>query len=256
MRPGFSEFSYGFAVTNELAEVFRPSMRMAPIFPSLRQEGAPDGGYDVELNLPGFPLFLQFKVSECMTRATAGEAGWVPIPYYRFAVRCGGSPNQHNLLVELEMQRCNVFYVAPGLSNKVDFDLSFRRRIVAARSLWVPPSAIGQIQDHEQHCVVFSDLSPDAYFCSHPRKITVFRLESLREKLLVDLHERSIPLAETLHDLDNAMRGLTERAESAYLGAESIERNVPEKYDLLTRLAWMSATLCDCSLLIVQPRDD
>ena len=253
MRPDFSEFSYGFAVTNELTEFLKPSMRVAPIFPSLRQEGAPGGGYDVELDVPGFPLFLQFKVSECMTRSTAREAGWVPIPFYRFAIRCVGALNQHNMLVDLEMQRGNVFYVTSGLSNKVDFDLSFRRRIVAARSLWVPPSAIGQIRDHEQHCVVFSDLSPDNYFFSHPRKIIAFRLENLREKLLVDLHEHSMPLDETLHALDNTMRGLAERAESAYLGAESIEQNVPEKYDLLSRLAWMSAAVCDCALLIVQP---
>ena len=228
-------------------------MRAAPIFPSLRQEGAPDGGYDVELNFPGFPLFLQFKVSEYMTRNSAREAGWVPIPFYRFAIRCIGDLNQHNMLVNLEKRRGTVFYVASGLRNKVDFDLSFCRRIVADRSLWVPPSAIGQIPDQDQHRVVFFDLSPDTYFFSNPRKISAFRLESLREKLLVDLHERSRPLEETLHDLDNTMRGLAERAESAYLGAESIEQNVPEKYDLLSRLAWMSAALCDCALLIVQP---
>ena len=228
-------------------------MRAAPIFPSLRQEGALGGGYDVELNLPGLPLFLQFKVSECMTRSTAREAGWVPIPFYRFAIRCIGDPNQHNMLVDLEKRRGTVFYVASGLRNKVDFDLSFCRRIVADRSLWVPPSAIGQIRDQDRHCVVFSDFSPDTYFFSHPRKITAFRLESLREKLLVDLHERSMPLEETLLDLDNTMRGLAERDESAYIGVEPIERNVPEKYDLLSRLAWMSAALFDCALLIVQP---
>ena len=62
-----------------------------------------------------------------------------------------------------------------------------------------------------------------------------------------------MPLEETLHDLENTMRGLAERDESAYIGAESIERNVPEKYDRLSRLAWISAALFDCALLIVQP---
>ena len=60
MRPGFSEFSYGFALMHELVEAWRPLMRVAPMFPSLRQEGSPDGGYDVQLDSPLLAAVLRF----------------------------------------------------------------------------------------------------------------------------------------------------------------------------------------------------
>jgi len=45
----------------------------APIFPSLIEEGKAGGGYDVKLDWPFAPLYLQFKRSECMTRRSARE---------------------------------------------------------------------------------------------------------------------------------------------------------------------------------------
>ena len=61
MESTFSEFSYGFALTQELASGRFGSLVAAPVCPSLIQEGQPGGGYDVKLPLIGAPLFLQFK---------------------------------------------------------------------------------------------------------------------------------------------------------------------------------------------------
>ena len=59
MTPEFSEFTYGFALTNEILSW--ESLRTVPIFPSLIEEGKKGGGYDVRIDIPAVPLFLQFK---------------------------------------------------------------------------------------------------------------------------------------------------------------------------------------------------
>lgn len=65
MKPDISEFSYGFALTNELIDRYRLRSAGAPEFPSPYKEGK-SGGYDVKL--VGIPVFLQFKVSDCMVK--------------------------------------------------------------------------------------------------------------------------------------------------------------------------------------------
>lgn len=65
MKAQFSEFSYGFTLTHELAKLSRNKLRAAPEFPSLLEEGKAGGGYDVRLTY-GRPLLLQFKLSEFM----------------------------------------------------------------------------------------------------------------------------------------------------------------------------------------------
>lgn len=70
MRPWFSEFSYGYAVTEDIVRSSGP-LKAAPAFPSLQEEGS-RGGFDVKLDLPASPLFLQFKLSDCMVRVELG----------------------------------------------------------------------------------------------------------------------------------------------------------------------------------------
>ena len=73
MKPNISEFSFGYALTSELIHWYGMPITAAPIFPSTYQEGQAGGGYDVMLNQPGLPLFLQYKLSHCMVRSNAQE---------------------------------------------------------------------------------------------------------------------------------------------------------------------------------------
>ena len=83
MRPNISEFSYGFAITSELVQA-PGAVTAAPVFPSLRAEGQPGGGWDVRLDRPGVPRFLQFKPCDQMTRGTCREAlEGFNVPCYR-----------------------------------------------------------------------------------------------------------------------------------------------------------------------------
>lgn len=70
MHPDFSEFSYGYAVTEELATKNNARVIAAPRFPSFYEEGR-KGGYDVKAPLIGKPVFLQFKLSDYLERRNA-----------------------------------------------------------------------------------------------------------------------------------------------------------------------------------------
>src|SRR4028119_474700 len=92
-------------------------MTAAPYFPSLVEEGQSEGGYDMRLERPGFPLFVQFKTSDFMTgRSDSREIreGYFSGPFYRMHLRPLRRSPQHQLLLDLETQGDNeVYYIAP-----------------------------------------------------------------------------------------------------------------------------------------------
>jgi hypothetical protein len=69
MRSELSEFSYGFAITAELRDLFWPWVVEAPVFPTQRNEA--QLGWDVRFPVVGRPVFIQFKVAEALTRRSA-----------------------------------------------------------------------------------------------------------------------------------------------------------------------------------------
>src|SRR5438046_2003272 len=97
----FSEFTFGYCVTEDLAVWQGTPLTAAPVFPSLLQEGQPGFGYDVLLQRPGAPLFLQFKLVEQMVRGTANEAqrGHFSVPFYRMQLRPRKISDQHESLI-------------------------------------------------------------------------------------------------------------------------------------------------------------
>src|SRR4051812_2702044 len=98
----FSEFSYGYCLTESLIGGLGTPLTAAPVFPSLVQEGML--GYDVALEQPGTPLFLQFKLVHQMVRGNAKEAkrGNFQLPFYRMHLRSNLISDQHRSLLALE----------------------------------------------------------------------------------------------------------------------------------------------------------
>jgi hypothetical protein len=68
MKPEFSEFSFGYALTENARHAGLGDFTAAPIFSSTVAEGRAGGGYDVELTFNGVPMLLQFKIPEVLTR--------------------------------------------------------------------------------------------------------------------------------------------------------------------------------------------
>jgi hypothetical protein len=200
VTPEISEFSYGFALTNELVGWI--ALNVAPIFPSLIEEGKKGGGYDVKLDLPAAPLFLQFKRSDCMIRKSAKEISKfhldLEVPFHRFAITEQKYSFQHTSLVSLDDRNNLVFYVAPRFNTIEEINAAWAKHRVAQRSIFVAPRDIGLIKDDERHHVSFD--AGHAYFCSEPREITPITIQELQNRVEQRLKENDRPLRDQLHE--------------------------------------------------------
>lgn len=174
MRPDISEFSYGYAVTEALIKGRKSSLTAAPYFPSLIKEGKEGGGYDLALESTGVPLFLQFKLSECIVqdRADVPEcaAGLFHPPFYRMHLRPARHSKQHKLLLDLEGKGNLVFYVAPCFYKPAELNDAYLNEKILERSIAVKPGAIGPLPDREAHHLSFKNHSK-IYLCSKPREL-------------------------------------------------------------------------------------
>ena len=166
---GFTEFSYGYALTDNLLRTHFQGLKRAPIFPSLVAEGRSGGGYDIEIPLHPVPLFLQFKVPIVIRRRSKLIPPDYWVPYYRFVLRTW-EPNQHQLLLDLEKKFPLVFYVAPLFDKVERLDEHFVNKQVHSYSTFIQPSRIGPL-DNSMHYVAFQSGASVYWRFSEPRPI-------------------------------------------------------------------------------------
>jgi hypothetical protein len=172
MEPTFSEFSYGYAVTEELMNGALGRMIGRPMFPTQREEGRAGGGYDVKM-LPkvGVPLFLQFKRSDYLKRAYSKYWYLFNDYYYRIAVMRSKFSIQQELLIHLEMLGNDVYYIAPEFYTDDELTDYYTNKTVFSHSALFSPVDIGHLPDDSQHYIVFNH-DPAGYFCSEkPRQL-------------------------------------------------------------------------------------
>lgn len=169
--PQFSEFSFGYALTDNLIHGVLPEkLKAAPTFPSLYKEGKPGGGYDVKIPLTSAPLFLQFKIPQIITRKSKKTPPGFEVPYYRMHVRPGGQSLQHqNLLIHGRRHRL-VYYVAPKFHTTAALNKAFLNHRMVEESVFIRPSQIGSLDDQD-HFVAYDTLHPVAWLFSEPQPI-------------------------------------------------------------------------------------
>jgi hypothetical protein len=190
MDPLISEFSYGYALTEELAAGYRVGLRGAPVFPSLIDEGS-RGGYDLELPIIGAPLFLQFKLSHYLKRSSALEWCHWNMPYFRMPLRPLRHSQQHNLLIAWEAAGNEVYYATPMFYQAAELNVAYSGRRMVQSSAFFRPQDIGALPDIGYHCVVFHPSSPVAYFHSDdPRPVPLMHGEHWLKKALSAWRER------------------------------------------------------------------
>ena len=192
MSPDFSEFSYGYAVTEELVRAAKASVIAAPVFPSLQEEGKAGGGYDLKLPLAGRPIFLQFKLSDYLEKKNAKEHrdGVLPVPYYRMHLRPTRYSDQHNLLLDLEYAGETVFYIAPEFHRPAELNDFYLRKVVIPHSAAFSPRDIGPLPDDLSHYLVFARGAPNGFRCSeNPIEV---KKRSLAQGLEPVLRERDV----------------------------------------------------------------
>lgn len=225
MVPEISEFSYGFALTNEL--VGWTALNAAPIFPTLIEEGKKGGGYDVKLDLPAVPLYLQFKRSDCMVRRNAREiSNWsldLEIPFYRFSITARNLSFQHTSLVTLDDGSNLVYYAAPRFHTLSGINEAWLGQKVAQRSLFVAPNEIGLIYDDQPHHVAFDDSK--TFFLSEPKELTTVSIEDIRKKVEQKLEQEERPLRENVNVWREDIRAKIDKAQKVQKEIEEeIER--------------------------------
>jgi hypothetical protein len=274
MTPEISEFSYGFALTNEI--VGWAPLATAPIFPSLIEEGKDGGGYDVKLDFPGVALYLQFKRADCMVRKSVAEIKLhgLPLatPFYRLYITESGKSNQHEMLLGLDNGNNAVFYVAPRFHELTEINQAWNDNTVASRSIFIRPSEIGKLDSTSHH------ISYDphrAYGCSDPSPVEFMNSDGVVAFLQNMLNTDGRPLRDKIPEFATDIEMAIQRATDAVAGPDSAAfiptgpsevprlplpqvptrsvRPLGESSHALRQIADLAAKNCDLQLIIVQP---
>jgi hypothetical protein len=213
IKLGYTEFSFGYAFTENLIRASAAGPSTAPVFPNLVQEAK--AGYDVKIDLPGLPLFFQYKLPELMTRNTAYEiatyklAG-ITIPFFRMPLMPSGLSKQHELLIELEKRYPQtVLYASPGLRDIRAFNRAYTNGEVHRRSVFFSPNDIGPLPDAKAHTIAYRNGLAYGWLCSEPREINAVSFDTLEHQMQSMLeHEKSRTLRVTGPELREKVRSV------------------------------------------------
>lgn len=214
MRPDISEFSYGYALTEQLVTRLGP-LAAAPRFPSLIEEGSI--GYDLKLDWPALgSLFLQFKMSDRLIRNSALEIralGLFPrgTEFFRIHLRPRKTSMQHDLLCDLADKGERVYYAAPEFDTPAGLNTAYLTRRVPDQSAFFSAAAIGRYPDDGPHHISFQTGGTFGWRCSEPMKVS--RSKSTVEALFASRQTKAQArsLREELERLVRVMSDILER---------------------------------------------
>jgi hypothetical protein len=258
MKPNISEFSYGYAVTEELVAMHGAVVIGAPTFPSLYEEGKKGGGYDVKIPIKGSPVFLQFKLSDYLERTSAKEhqSGLLCVPYYRMHLRPLKHSDQHQLLLDLEATGETVFYIAPEFHLPAQLNNFYLSRTVINNSAAFRPSDIGQLPSNDEHYVVFQKAASHGFRCSDdPKRVRRTVLGDGLRAAMSELKPREIR-REDIVALSNRMLEVIERrlladAQIAEVSDGASARRMAAERDPVETIGYMALNFFGCELVIV-----
>jgi hypothetical protein len=213
VKVGYTEFSFGYAFTENLIRSSATAPKGAPVFPNLIQEGK--SGYDIRINFPGVPLFFQYKLPELMKRDTAfevanGRCPGLSTPFFRIAMMRRDVSRQHELLIRLEARYpSNVFYATPCIANVDDFDGAYNAAAVARQSAFFSPTEIGPLPDDKAHSIAYKPGLSIGYFCSDPKPINARTFDELSSGFRTQFEEKRFEqIGETAREMRDSVRAL------------------------------------------------
>lgn len=262
-RNEFSEFSYGFAVTEEMIHGWGSRLTAVPYFPTLREEARI--GFDVRLDRNGIPLFLQFKISEGMTSRRARECQLgLPMgtPFYRMHLHRMDRSNQHQALLTLEQTGEEVYYVAPRFNRQTEFSLAYFQRRVIARSAFIRPGDIGRILDNQSHWVAFDQMGRRGWRFSEPVEVeTILSGSELAEMLEGKLFPvADLPPAPTLEEyaqpLYEKVRNIAGETGRRLTADWPYKAGGEGPHEFLSQVALLARAYFGCQFVIAQPAQE
>ena len=187
-RVNYSEFSYGYAFTENLLRELRSRPQTAPYFPSLQQEG--ECGYDMRVRVSACVLFFQYKRPHVMLTRKAREISDYGLRglhpgFFRMHIMKGDLSRQHELLVELDRRNAGfVFYATPAIRRKVDFDFAYCNGRMQQESFLFSPGAIGTLPSNENHHIAYNRGQGHGWLCSEPKPIDSVAWRELERRML------------------------------------------------------------------------
>lgn len=196
MKVGYTEFSFGYAFTENLIRGSATAPTGAPVFPNLVQEATL--GYDVQIGFPAVPLFFQYKLPELMKRASAFEiAGGLchglTLEFFRIALMRRDVSDQHRLLIDWEGRYPDqVFYSAPSLRDCAAFNAAYNAASVVSSSVLFSPADIGPLPDDKVHTIAYKPGLNYGYFCSEPRRIEAETFDGLAGRLAQKFKDKNV----------------------------------------------------------------
>ena len=198
MKVNYSEFSYGYAFTENLIRSTSSGAGGAPYFPNLIEEGSL--GFDVHVESSGCPWFFQFKLPELMVRDTAKEISkyslsGIRTPFYRMYLMKRSVSKQHELLMKLEEDWPRaVYYSTPSIPSWSKLNHAYASADVHRQSVLFSPTKIGELPDDGQHSIAYTSDANCAWLCSDPQEIGAHRIEEIY--LLHDLRHDNPPFSQ------------------------------------------------------------
>jgi len=251
----FSEFSYGYAVTEEITRLNGP-LAAAPAFPSLAEEGMAGRGYDVRIDLgqPAIPLFLQFKLSEYISRRRADQQEapyWVGQKFFRVRLRTK-RPNQHQLLLDLEAGGNQVYYVAPSFHLISELNIYYSGRRVLAESAIVSPGALGPYPEGEPHHFSFRHTRDgNGYKFSEPEQFKVQSFAGIWDSYHARLRRASgdpdaLPAGRLLERVQVSMLEALRKSEH-----EGLYIDPPGQFTLFEKVSYLARVAFDATFVLV-----
>ncbi|MFZ4439378.1 MAG: hypothetical protein ACOYOS_13185 [Syntrophales bacterium] len=257
MDPMISEFSYGYALTEELAAGYRSALRGAPVFPSLIDEGS-RGGYDLALPVLGAPLFLQFKLSHYLKKSSALEWSHWNQPYFRMHLRPLRYSKQHNLLLTWERAGNEVYYATPMFYQAADLNAAYAGRRMVQSSAFFRPQDIGALPDLGHHCVVYHPSDAVAYFHSdEPRAVRLIHGEIWLEKVFFGQERRMTKVShEMFNELLASMEAVLAKAIPAWerQHREMLDRFARHEMEgLAAYVSYLARTYFDAQFILISP---
>jgi hypothetical protein len=250
MKVGYTEFSFGYAFTENLIRSSRATPAGAPVFPNLIQEA--QLGYDVNINLPGRPLFFQFKLSELMVRNSASEIAQhalsgIRIPFFRMSLMRRDLSKQHHLLMRLDRRLPNsVYYATPCIENATVFNLAYNSGQIHQQTVFFSPQDIGDLPDDKQHTIAYRAGLRHGWVCSDPREISAESFTDIERHSQTQFNQQNYrTLARASETISNAILALASPQMRA--SAELVRERIRAR-----RLAFRSPDISDESEQIIE----
>lgn len=254
----FSEFTFGYALTHSI-EWRLPTISSVPSFPSLYEEGGFGGGYDVAIEQPIAPLFLQFKIPRVIKRRSRRSAEMtlpptdqlVP-PYYRMYLHPRGNSDQQKLLLEHANSGREVYYATPEFHDKGTIDACHRAHTVQEATAFFSPADIGPLADNNEHYIAYEANRTNGWFCSVPKSVPNHGFRKIQAFVnRSEGHECNQGLyAQLIEEYAATVRS---QARFDLLNLITASNTFTGPLALAHRASYLAELIFDCQLLITHP---